>query len=69
MPIDPSEGPDVTPKRIKIPPLPPPSPEVLERRREAVDRILARRDQIGPIGISTSDLIREVRDEADGIDE
>jgi len=41
----------------------------LKRRGEVVDRILALRDKIGPIGISTSDLIREVRDEADGIDE
>ena len=55
--------------RIELPPIPPPTPEELKRRGEVVDRILALRDKIGLIGISTSDLIREVRDEADGIDE
>ena len=55
--------------RIKVPPIPLLAEEDLKRRREAVDRILALRDRIGPIGISTADLIREVRDEADGIDE
>jgi hypothetical protein len=55
--------------KIKLPAISPPTSEELERRREVVDRILALRDQIGPIGISTSDLIREVRDEADGLEE
>ncbi|MEA2584219.1 MAG: hypothetical protein QOF33_2304 [Thermomicrobiales bacterium] len=55
--------------KIKLPPIPAPTPEELERRREVVDRILALRDKIGPIGISTSNVSREVRDEADGIDE
>ncbi|HKG27241.1 MAG TPA: hypothetical protein VKB09_16435 [Thermomicrobiales bacterium] len=58
-----------TSPRIELPPIPPPTPEELERRRVLVDQILARRDRIGPIGISVTDLIREVRDEADGIDE
>jgi hypothetical protein len=55
--------------RIELPAMPPPTEEELRRRGEIVDRILARRDRIGPIGISTTDLIREVRDEIDGIDE
>jgi hypothetical protein len=54
---------------IKTPPILPPTAEELERRGEVVDRILARRDAIGPIGISTADLIREVREEAEGIDD
>jgi hypothetical protein len=55
--------------KIKIPPIPVPTPEELERRRVSVERILALRDKIGQIGISTSGLIQEVRDEDDGIDE
>jgi hypothetical protein len=56
-------------RAIKLPPIPDPTPEELRRRAEAIDRMIAVREQIGPIGISTSDLIREVRDELDGIDE
>jgi hypothetical protein len=55
---------------IELPPFPELTPEELRRRGEAIDRMRANRDKIGPIGISTSDLIRQVRDELeDGIDE
>jgi hypothetical protein len=66
---EPDESPTATMTRIEIPPFEPPTPEELRRRREVVDRILRLRDEIGPIGISTADLIREVRDEEDGDDE
>lgn len=51
----------------------PPTPEEIARRNEVAERILAIRDQIGPIGVSTSDLIREIRgwpdDDADSDNE
>jgi hypothetical protein len=56
-------------RAIKLPPIPDPTPEELRQRAEAIDRMRANRDKIGPIGISAADLIREVRDELDGIDE
>jgi len=69
MPNELTENRTATLPRIELPPIPPPSAEELKRRGEVVDRILARRDRIGPIGISTTELIREVRDEIDGTDE
>jgi hypothetical protein len=47
-------------------PIEPPTPEEIERRRVLFARVMALRDEIGPIGISTSELIRQVREEADG---
>ena len=55
--------------RITVPPNVPPTPEEIERRRELFKRVMALREEIGPIGISTAELIREVRNEADGDDE
>lgn len=66
---DPTHSATITVPKIKRPPIPAPTPEEIERRREVVARIIALREKIGPIGISTSDLIREGRDEADGFDE
>ncbi|HEY7033204.1 MAG TPA: hypothetical protein VH482_17830 [Thermomicrobiales bacterium] len=66
---DPVHSATATVPKIKMPPIPPPTTEEIERRREVVSRIIALREKIGPIGISTSDLIREGRDEADGIDD
>jgi hypothetical protein len=56
-------------RAIKLPPIPDPTPEELRQRADSVDRMIAIREQIGLIGISIPDLIREVRDELDGIDE
>jgi hypothetical protein len=57
-------------RAIKLPPIPDPTPEEIRRRAEAIARMRENRDKIGPIGISTSELIRQVRDELeDGIDE
>ena len=49
-----------TPK-IKIPPYVPPTPEQVEKRRRAIDEILRLRHEIGPIGISVTEWIREDR--------
>ena len=54
--------------RITIPPIIPPTPEEIERRRALVAKVLALREEIGPIGISTAELIRQVREEDDGDD-
>jgi hypothetical protein len=50
---------------VKLPPVRPVSEKELARRRKIVDRILARRERIGPIGISADELVREARREAD----
>jgi hypothetical protein len=55
--------------RITVPPIIPPTPEEIERRRALVAKVLALREEIGPIGISTADLIRQVREEEDRVDE
>lgn len=55
--------------KITIPPHVPASAEEKSRRRalgQEADRL---RELIGPIGMSTSDLIRQIRDEAEGLDE
>ncbi len=56
-------------RAIKLPPIPEPTPEDLQRRREAIDRMRANRDRMRPLGISSSELIREVREELEGVDE
>ncbi len=50
--------------KVKLPPVRPPTEKELERRRKVVDRILALRRKIGPIGIPTDELVREAREEA-----
>jgi hypothetical protein len=52
--------------RLELPPPERPSEEELERRRVLFERTIALRDKIGPIGIRTDELIRQVREEADG---
>jgi hypothetical protein len=42
-------------------PVTPATPRELERRREIVQRILQRRERIGPIGIRADDLVHESR--------
>jgi hypothetical protein len=54
--------------RISIPPIIPPTPEEIERRRALVAKVLALREEIGPIGVSTAELSRQVREEEDGDD-
>ena len=48
--------------RIILPPYNPPTPENLERRQNAAKEILRMRSEIGPLGRSVTDLIREDRD-------
>ena len=55
--------------KIELPPFKPVTPEEIERRRAIVARIRALREEIGPIGIRADELIRQVRDEADGLGE
>jgi len=51
--------------RIAIPEEPAITPEELERRRRLYERARALREEIGSIGISTDELIRQVREEVD----
>jgi hypothetical protein len=55
--------------RIVLPPLDPPSPEELAHRREIFARSRALRDEIGPIGIRSDELLREAREDADAANE
>ncbi|MEA2594817.1 MAG: hypothetical protein QOF01_1286 [Thermomicrobiales bacterium] len=66
MPNEPATTTNLTLPRIEMQPIEPPTPEEIERRRVLFARVMALRDEIGPIGISTSELIRQVREEADG---
>ncbi len=61
--------PEATLPKIELPPFKPATPEEIERRRVLVARIIERRERIGPIGIRADELIRQVRAEADGLDE
>ena len=47
--------------KIKLPEFPPVTPEEIERRRALFDRMIARREKIGPIGVPVEDLIHELR--------
>ena len=48
-------------RKIKLPPIQPPSEDELARRREAFARITAIREAMEPLGCSAVDLIREDR--------
>lgn len=54
--------------RIELPLLKPASPEEIERRRVLFERAKVLREEIGPLGIRTDELIRQVREEADGVE-
>jgi hypothetical protein len=54
--------------RIELPPLKPASLEEIERRRVLVARAKALREEVGPIGTRTDELIHQVREEADGVE-
>lgn len=47
--------------RRDIPPVIPPTDKELERRRNVIQRILRRRERVGPIGIRADDLLHEAR--------
>jgi hypothetical protein len=64
----PGETTSATLPRITIPPSTPPTPEEIERRRALVAKVWALREEIGPIGISTAELVRQAREEEDGDD-
>ena len=51
--------------RIDTPPSVAPTPEELERRRVVVERILARRERIGPIGIRADEWLHEAEAESE----
>jgi hypothetical protein len=46
-------------REITVPVFEPPTPEEIERRRQVVERIIERRERIGPIGITAEELLRE----------
>ena len=52
--------------RIELPTVPRASDEELARRRALIERARRLREEVGPIGIRTDELIRQVREEADG---
>jgi len=58
---------EITRPKIVVPPSVRPSPEEFARRRELAKKIFALREEIGPISISTAELIRQVREEEDGV--
>ena len=58
---DRSASAEATLPRIKLPDFRPVTPEEIERRRVLFDRMIARRERIGPIGIRVEDLIHELR--------
>lgn len=50
--------------RRDIPDIVPVTAEEIERRRRIVERILRRRERVGPIGIRADDLLHAARDES-----
>jgi hypothetical protein len=51
---------------IKLPPLRPATAEQLARRRRVLDEAAALREEIGPIAVSVSELLREIREQNGG---
>ena len=51
--------------RVTLPPLLPPTPEEIARRRTLFAKVMALREQIGPIGITTDELVHQTRAGAD----
>lgn len=52
-----------TAAKIKLPPYKPPTPEELIRRQKLGEEILRLREEMGPIGRSVTELIREGRED------
>ncbi len=69
MPADPPDATSTTLPKIKLPDFPPVTPEEIERRRAAFARVMALREQLGPIGVDADDLIHELRGGDDRFDE
>ena len=55
--------------RVPMPPIDPPSPEEIVRRRELFARVIALREEIGLIDIAADELVHMSRVEADGPDD
>ena len=55
--------------RIALPADEPITPEEIERRRSLFAKVFALREEIGPIGVRSDDLVHQARDEADAPDE
>ena len=47
---------------IIIPEIEDPNPAELKRRREIIERTLKLREEIGPLGFSLTDILRELRE-------
>ncbi len=60
--VEPSGRPPKRLPRIVLPPYRPPTPEQLERRRVLGEESRKLRKEIGPLGFSLTDLIREDRE-------
>jgi hypothetical protein len=54
---------------IEIPPSVPTTPEEIARRRAHFARVMALREEIGPIGISTDELVHAAREDLDDEDD
>jgi hypothetical protein len=54
--------------RVTLPPWTPPTPEEIARRRALFAKVMTLREEIGPIGITTDELVHQARAEADGDD-
>lgn len=52
-----------TVSKIKLPPIKPVTAEEIRRRRRLFDEAMRLREEIGPIGATTDELVREVREE------
>lgn len=50
---------------VAVPSQGPIAPTEIERRRALYKRVIARRARMEPLGVSASELIRQVRDEVD----
>lgn len=61
--------PGTTLTEMQLPPIVPPTPEEIARRRALFEEVMALREKIGAIGLSTAELVREVREEADASNE
>jgi hypothetical protein len=54
---------------IEIPPSTPPAPDEITRRRAHFAKVMALREEIGPIGISTDELVHAAREELGDADD
>ncbi len=64
-PFDRDDSPVAVQSRIDVPPSGRPTAAEIERRRIIVERMLARSDRVGPIGIRADDLLHEARAESE----